>query len=1227
MTTTIIKRDGTSVSVDPSVLLSSIKQLAEGLSSLVDPQLVSDAVHAGIHDGMTTERLDELCSETAAYMALHHPDYSKLAARVAVKSLHKSTKANFSEVIEDLYTYEDDQGRSASLIADDVYEAVKLNKDVLNNAVKHERDYDYSFFGFKTLERSYLLKIRGKIAERPQHMIMRVAVGIHCNDIEAVLDTYEKMSLKFFTHATPTLFNAGTKRPQMSSCFLLAAKDDSIDGIFDTLSQCAKISKYAGGIGVSMHNIRATGSYIKGTNGVSNGIVPMLRVFNETARYVDQCFTGETIVYTGQGPKEIKDVCIGDTLLSTAGLFRPVDQLLRHNYTGPMLNIDVKHGVNSVKVTPTHQIMAIQDVPLDLDNSQVRTRLEHNSIKPDFVDANELRVGDFVCYPIPREETIVDLEQYTCEDLRFFGIMTRNGWIGSEEKPDCGVSLPITEKDKPIAHFISKYLDLNGIPLKIEQDHETKNLHFNFCCNRVGFKFNRRQMYDNDVENNKIIPLAFMNLPENKLMALVQGIFEVDGSVAEKECQLEITAPKVMQAVRWMLMRLGVLTSGHTTHQTDSVSTTRKPGTVLQVSRTPKTIDLFPTATQSQSVNFLEHNGYLYSRIDKITETEFSGTVYDFEVDGENTYVTDMGAVHNGGGKRKGSIAVYMEPWHFDIIDFLQLRKNHGKEERRCRDLFPGLWIPDLFMKRVEEDGDWTLMCPNECPDLYNKWGAEFEALYTKYEKEGRGRKTIKAQNLWFQILDSQIETGLPYLLYKDQCNSKSNQQNIGTIKSSNLCTEILEYTDADEVAVCNLASIALPKFVKSKVSFTDTIDTNSEDINALFDFVKLKEISKTITRNLNRVIDRNFYPVPEAKKSNFRHRPIGLGVQGLADALQMLRLPFESPAARALNKHIFETIYFGAVEASVELAEKEGFYETFPGSPASKGLFQFDMWSKDLASPDEKIKPTANFWDWEPLRKRMMEHGLRNSLLVAPMPTASTSQILNNNESFEPYSSNIYVRRVLSGEFIVVNPHLLEDLIERGFWNDVTRKQLIADEGSVQNLPGLPEDIRELYKTVWEIKQRSVIDLAADRGAFIDQSQSLNLYVASPNYAKLSSMHFYGWRKGLKTGCYYLRTRAAADPIKFTVDIKEQQALAARRANTEKEKAASSPVENPEILKQLKAQLSNSLVRRTSRLPPVMDEEEEKTATNVLEEAKQSACVWRRKGVPIPEGCEMCSG
>ena len=758
----VVNRKGEREDVRFDAILEKLSGLTNGLdTNWVDAANLTKLTIEGLYDGVTTRELDQLAAETAASLASHHPDYSKLAARICVDDLHRSTKGTFSEVITDLRDFIDpESGEHAPLISQEVYDIIMANKATLDNYVDYDRDFNYDYFGFKTLERSYLLKLNGEVAERPQHMLMRVAVGIHHDNIEKALETYDLMSQGFFTHATPTLFNSGTPTPQMSSCFLLTMQDDSLVGIYDTLKQCALISKSAGGIGLSIHHIRSKGSYIKGTNGESNGIVPMLRVFNDTARYVDQ-----------------------------------------------------------------------------------------------------------------------------------------------------------------------------------------------------------------------------------------------------------------------------------------------------------------------------------------------------------------------GGGKRKGSIAIYLEPWHPDIIQFLDLRKNHGKEELRARDLFYALWTPDLFMERVEQNADWSFFCPNECPGLQDAYGEEFKQLYESYEAQGLARETVPARTVWDKVVEAQIETGTPYMLYKDSANIKSNQKNLGTIRSSNLCTEIMEYTSKDEVAVCNLASIALPRFVNQE--------------SKQFDFQKLYDVTYHVTGNLNRVIDVNYYPVEEARNSNMRHRPIGLGVQGLADTFAMLGMAFESDEAKALNKEIFETIYFASCTASKDAAIVEGPYSSFKGSPASQGILQFDLWN---------MNEHSGRWDWESLKGEIVEHGMRNSLLLAPMPTASTSQILGNNECFEAFTSNLYVRRTLSGEFVVTNKHLIKDLIDLGLWSLEMKDEILRHKGSIQAIAGIPDHIKELYKTTWEIKQKNVIDMAADRGAYIDQSQSMNIHMIDANPAKVTSMHFYGWRKGLKTGMYYLRTKAAADAIQFTVEQKKAQ-------------------------------------------------------------------------------------
>jgi ribonucleoside-diphosphate reductase alpha chain len=797
------KRDGSLEEMRYDKITRRIQFFCDDLNlEYVDPTLVTLKVTQGIYDGISTTELDVLAAETAASMVTTHSDYAKLAGRLAVSNLHKTTPKKFSQCIKELHSFtEPKTGKESSLIDDDVAKFVHQNREVLDGAIRQERDLDFDYFGFKTLERSYLLKIGKRIVERPQYMYMRVAVGICNGDLDMALRIYDDLSQHFYTHATPTLFNAGTRRPQMSSCFLIGNKGDDIDGLFDTIKDVAKISKWAGGIGLHVHDVRAKGSYIKGTGGESDGLLPMMKTYNEVARWINQ------------------------------------------------------------------------------------------------------------------------------------------------------------------------------------------------------------------------------------------------------------------------------------------------------------------------------------------------------------------------GGKRKGSFAIYLEPWHSDVFEFIDLRKNHGKEELRARDLFLAMWTPSLFMKRVEEDGDWSLFSPDEAPglsDVYDdpfEFTQQFTELYERYEKEGRARRVVKARKLMDAILTAQIETGTPYMLYKDAANYKSNQKNLGTIKSSNLCTEIIEYSSPEEQAVCNLASIALPKYV----------------LNKEFNHELLYEYTYQVVKNLNNVIDLNFYPTEETKNSNMKHRPVGLGIQGLADVFCMLKLPFESDEADKLQTDIFETIYFAALTSSKDLAKENGAYSTFEGSPLSKGIFQYELWGKS-------DKDTSGRWDWKSLRKEVVKFGVRNSLLVAPMPTASTAQILGNNEAFEPFTSNLYSRRTLGGEFIVINKHLVNELLERGLWSDELKKKLIMENGSVQNIPEIPVEVKEVYKTVWEMSQKRILSMSANRSVYIDQSQSLNLFIDNASKPKVLAAHLYGWKLGLKTGMYYLRTRAAVDPLKGlgidtttvkpTVETKEVQSTSHNQHIKEEEEVemviSSRPSDSP---------------------------------------------------------------
>lgn len=1118
----VVKRDGTREPVSFDKVLERIRKAAAGLS--VNYTRLAQLVLAEIHDGVHTTELDELAARLAVSYMTTHPDWGVLAAQIIVSNCQRSAPKTFSEAMEILATLKDSHGVSTPALAPHVIAFIRAHAIELDAMIDPKRDFLLDYFGFKTLERAYLMRDRSrKIVETPQFMWLRVAVGIWSpleseEDVSVesrllrIMETYELMSQKAATHATPTLFNSGTPRPQLSSCFLVAMKEDSIEGIFDTLKQCAQISKYAGGIGLHIHNIRAQGSYISGTQGNSNGLVPMLRVFNNTARYVDQCFLPGTLVYTQTGPKPIESVGMSDMVLTSSGKYERVNCPLRHSYSGDVVKLNIKHSIDPVMVTPEHNILALTGQKLMLNHAVITNRLNKKLAEVDWVDVKDLHVGDFIVFKIPTYEA--DVSSITEDDCRFYGIMLGDGHISTTTS---GVAMNTITKKSAI-EFTKYYLESRGVQTYITEHPNITNIRWSTTS--PGFKFTKDDLYDS--KHDKCIQSPYLHLPTSKILQLIRGIIETDGCVGTKEITLEMTSKILLEQMRYLILRLGGLTSGYARDRIGNVSpykniTTKKLSWCIRIPRIPSIMSLFPDAPASEHFTFFRYEDMLMSRIESIEEDIYTGVVHDFEVDTTHDYtVSHLGIAHNGGGRRNGSFAIYLEPWHADIQAFLKMKSNTGSEEERARDLFYALWIPDLFMKRVEAGGDWSLFCPHEAPGLADVHGAAFEELYTRYEAEGKARRTIPAQKLWSEILVSQIETGTPYLLYKDAANAKSNQQNLGTIKSSNLCTEICEYSDANETAVCNLASIALPHFVR----------------DSKFNFAALRACVHTLVRNLNRVIDINYYPTPETRRSNMRHRPIGLGIQGLADVFALLKLPWESQTAADLNQEIFEHIYFAALEASVQLAATDGPYETFAGSPASKGRLQPDLWDLDRSS-----FKTALTLDWATLTAAIVKTGLRNSLLVAPMPTASTSQILGYNECFEPFTSNIYVRRTLAGEFTVVNKYLIADLMSAGLWSPELKERIIAANGSIQAIPEIPADIRERYKTVWEIKQKTLIDMAAARGAFICQSQSLNLFVADPTIAKLSSMHFYAWKRGLKTGIYYLRTKSAVQAIKFTVD------------------------------------------------------------------------------------------
>lgn len=1055
----VVKRNGSKQEVSFDKITARIKKLCYGFeSSNISPIKIAQKVIAGIYDGVTTTELDCLAAETTAYSSTIHPDYSLLASRIAVSNLHKNTEKTFSNNIQNFYNYVHPQTRqSYPLISKEIYDIVfdPNNKDRLDSVIIQDRDFYFDYFGFKTLEKSYLIKMDGVVQERPQHMFLRVALGIHKTNIDKAIETYNLMSQKYFTHATPTLYNAGTNRPQLSSCFLLTLEEDSIDGIYNTLKKCALISKHAGGIGLSIHNVRSKGSYISGTNGISNGIVPMLKVFNDTARYVDQCFTGDTPIYTSTGIIQIKDIKQNMRVLTHDGSFQSVEKVRSYQNNSDMVEIESNNFRIPTCMTLQHPILVLQ---------------HSNKLKAEYVEAKDIIEGDYISFPIPHLDVVYSI--YSYDDLYYYGIIVGNGIIENDKL--------FIETDK--CSDLLNYINSDKITYKKIKNQSNKTV---YC-----------------ITNSKLLNMnqRILSITNDSLIGFINGL--LFNSKTENRTTTIFINQNIdyVGFIQYCLLRLEL----YSTIQENTI----------QIPHTKEFKILFPKQVQLLNVDvpYLIKDNTMYVQINNISRVKYDDLVYDLDIDTNHNYVTDCGIVHNGGGKRKGSFAIYLEPWHMDIYDFLNLKKPVGNDLMRAHDLFYAMWISDLFMKRVENNETWTLFCPNDTPELYDSYGDKFVELYTQYEASDLNKKTIQARDLWNQILESQIETGTPYILYKDACNEKSNQKNLGTIHSSNLCTEIVEYSSKDEIAVCNLASINLQMYINAQNTY---------------DFKLLYNITKVITYNLNEIIDVNFYPVIEAENSNKRHRPIGIGVQGLADTFLRLRLPFESKEAKQLNIDIFETIYYAAMETSIELAKEHGTYSSYEGSPLSQGLLQCDLWG---------VKP-SNRWDWNTLRENLKKYGARNSLLLAPMPTASTAQILGNNESIEPYTTNIYTRRVLAGEFTIVNKFLQEDLLKLGLWTDEIKNKIIMCEGSIQSVDEISDELKELYKTVWEIKQKNIIDMSADRAPFICQSQSLNIHIEEPTISKLTSCHFYSWKKGLKTGMYYLRSRPKTNAIQFTVD------------------------------------------------------------------------------------------
>ena len=1122
------KRNGNMEVIAFDKILRRIKTIGTEVGIKINYTTLTMKVIDQLYNGISTTQIDELSAQQCASLASTHPDYNVLASRITISNHHKNTADSFCKVMTQLYEYKDKHDQQSPLVSQQLYDVVQKHGDHLESILDYSRDYLIDYFGFKTLERAYLMKINKETVERPQHMWLRVAIGIHGDNLEKVKETYDCMSQKYFTHATPTLFNAGTPHPQLSSCYLISMESDSIEGIYNTLKDCALISKWAGGIGMHIHNVRASGSHIRGTNGASNGIVPMLRVFNNTAKYVDQCLDPDTIVYTKRGPIKIKNIVIGDKVIADDGNYYSIGKVLDNEYLGDLYTLDVKHTLYPLKLTDMHPLWTIKnDKCYQRKFDDVINQLDRNLLVPEFIEVKNISKNDFIGFPIPKYEK--DISQYTEDDCRFYGILLGDGNI-STSKNIAYVALNKETKQDTI-EFVENYLQKINANITYTYKND-KYVRLTWTRNNM-FKFTYEMVYDNNKE--KFVMPSMLHLPKSKILQIIKGILETDGKVKDNQIVIEMTSNNIVESVRYMLLRLGILSSGtmrdrrNESHMTkyNCFIQNKKISYILIVPKKPIICDLFKHKDISprESFTFFEYEDYLFSIVEGNTFVkDYSGRVIDIEVDDDehHNFLTHNGLVKNGGGKRNGSFAIYLEPWHADIEMFLQMRKNHGDEELKARDLFYALWIPDLFMERVKTDGTWTLMCPDECPGLSDVYGEEFNTLYQKYEESGKTRKTVKARELWFQILDAQMETGTPYLLYKDACNKKSNQKNIGTIKSSNLCCEVVQYSDDKETAVCNLASIALPAFVDKTVN------------PPVFNYDKLHEISKIVTYNLNRIIDVNFYPTPKTELSNKRHRPIGIGVQGLADVFMQMNLPFACDEAKQMNKQIFETIYHAALERSCEIAKVEGAYETFEGSPAHKGELQFDMWG---------VEPCTQRYDWAQLKEEIKTNGLRNSLLLAPMPTASTSQILGYNECIEPITSNIYSRRTIAGEFILANKYLMNDLIELDLWNEKMKNNIIANHGSIQHIEFIPQEIREKYKTVWEIPMRNLIDMAADRGAYICQSQSLNLWLEDPNYSNLTSMHFHSWSKGLKTGIYYLRRRGRHQAQQFTIEPEKNNA------------------------------------------------------------------------------------
>jgi ribonucleoside-diphosphate reductase alpha chain len=1166
----VMKRNGKMEAVHFDKITERISKLIDdNEKKYVDPVIIAQKTVASIYNGITTEELDLESAKICINLCTTHYLYSSVASRILISNLHKKTLDTFVE--KENLTQEE-----LNILDSDWLNWINENKNEINSMIDYSRDYIYDYFGFKTLERAYLIKIGNKIIERPQDMIMRVASFINKGNLELTKKTYDIMSLGYYTHASPTLFNSGNKRSQLSSCFLVGS-DDTLEGITKTWSDVSKISKWGGGIGIHISNIRAKDSLIRGTNGPSSGIIPMLKVYNEIARYIDQCFVGTTKIYTKHGLIPIEKIKPGNKVYTNDGTLQKVKRVYCDSYKGKVLNFTISNDYESIKVTPNHPFFVVKNQKIGTNFDVIKNRLKNRIAVPEWIDASNITRDDIIGFPIPTY--FKDNEEIDETDCYMYGLMLGDGHI-CKNKNEAGITLGY-KKQGPI-NFTIEYLKQHGINY---WENKTETTHQIRWTPTSKFKFVRSQIYDENDE--KCFDSMMLNLPEEKVKFVLKGILDTDGCI-NKEITLEMSSQNVIDGVKFILLRMGILCSGYERDRIGNISSykniqTTKLTWVLRIPKAKKITELL-CVENGDFLKYFEFDNVLYTRIKDITEEEIETNVYDLEIKNNHNYLTQAGLVHNG-GKRKGSIAFYLEPHHPDIKAFLELRKNTGAETERARDLFTALWISDLFMKQVENNDDWYLMCPDTCKGLSDVYGNDYEDLYWSYVKENKFKEKVKARDIWQLILESQVETGTPYITFKDSVNKKSNQKNIGVIKSSNLCNEIVEYSDDKEYAVCNLASIAINKFIEPFIfnkddewviyskdnckycTYAKTFLTNKgikyleiknklpsnantypqiyhndkqiggyddlfEYVKGTFSYDKLYDTAYIATKNLNKIIDINYYPVPEAELSNMRHRPIGLGIQGLADALVLLKIPYDSDESIEFNKKMMETIYLAAITASHDLAKEnnEGPYSTFKGSPISEGKFQFDLWNIDRNELMYKER-------WEELTESIKKYGVRNSLVTALMPTASTSQILGNNECFEFFTNNIYTRRTLAGDFPLVNKYLIDELYDLNLWSNEMKQMIIANNGSISNFNEIPSKIRRLFQTIWEIKQIWTLKNAVARGPFVDQTQSMNIFMPVPDFQKLHSSHFWAWKNGLKTGIYYLRSKPAKEATKVTVD------------------------------------------------------------------------------------------